>query len=157
MLLSQTRRLGARNFLSGLVVGSLGGGLCYWALTPSLHTEQSKPSEQSEQELGDSSAAAAPDSSQRWSKILQYGEPRAARPVARFTNHVVGYDAGRKVPVWVIEHIDRGTPSRRRSRFQPDPETAALFSVMDADFKRSGWSRGHMAPAGNNKYDQGVQ
>ncbi|XP_037068375.1 nuclease EXOG, mitochondrial-like isoform X2 [Pollicipes pollicipes] len=157
MLLSQTRRLATRNFLSGLVVGSLGGGLCYWALTPSLHTEQSKPSEQSERELGNG-PAAAPDSNQRWSKILQYGEPRAARPVARFTNHMVGYDAGRKVPTWVIEHIDRNTikgeANRRRSRFQPDPETAALFSAMDADFKRSGWSRGHMAPAGNNKYDQ---
>ena len=43
MLRSEASRLAVRNFLSGLVVGSLGGGLSYWALTPSAapqaHTE----------------------------------------------------------------------------------------------------------------------
>ena len=34
MLRSQANRVALRNFLSGLVVGSLGGGLSYWALAP---------------------------------------------------------------------------------------------------------------------------
>ena len=44
-----------------------------------------------------------------WHQILRFGEPHPVRSVASYSNHVVGYDAGRKVPSWVIEHINKTT------------------------------------------------
>lgn len=40
------------------------------------------------------------------------------------------------------------------SNFCPDPAVPAMFSATNEDYRKSGWSRGHMAPAGNNKHDQ---
>ena len=34
------------------------------------------------------------------------------------------------------------------------PKFDSLLSTLNSDFWGSGWSRGHMAPAGNNKHSQ---
>lgn len=47
-----------------------------------------------------------------------------------------------------------GTASRKHSNFMPDPSIPPLFSADNSDYRGSGWSRGHMAPAGDNKFDQ---
>lgn len=47
-----------------------------------------------------------------------------------------------------------GTASRKHSNFMPDPGIPLLFSADNSDYRGSGWSRGHMAPAGDNKFDQ---
>lgn len=47
-----------------------------------------------------------------------------------------------------------GTASRKHSNFMPDPGIPSLFSADNSDYRGSGWSRGHMAPAGDNKFDQ---
>ncbi len=50
----------------------------------------------------------------------------------------------------------RGDANRRHSKFTPDPNLPTMFSAGNEDFKAAGrgWSRGHMAPAGNNKQSQ---
>lgn len=157
MLKSQANRAAVRNFLSGLVVGTLGGGLSYWALVPAPPPSSSVNQHQTEQN-NNVEVNADEKNSARWQRILRFGEPQPVRSVARYANLVLGYDASRKIPTWVIEHIDKSTikgeANRRHSRFQPDPDTPSLFSACDADYRRSGWSRGHMAPAADNKYDQ---
>lgn len=50
-----------------------------------------------------------------------------------------------------------GTASRKHSNFMPDPGIPLLFSADNSDYRGSGWSRGHMAPAGDNKFDQVLQ
>ncbi|XP_048753767.2 nuclease EXOG, mitochondrial-like [Ostrea edulis] len=91
-------------------------------------------------------------------KILKYGVPSKGEEPKVFTNHVLSYDQSKKTPVWVAERITKeqiqGSASRKYSRFMPDPQIQSLFSTENADFLGSGWSRGHMAPAGNNKHDQ---
>uniref|UniRef100_A0A8C6QLI8 Nuclease EXOG, mitochondrial n=1 Tax=Nannospalax galili TaxID=1026970 RepID=A0A8C6QLI8_NANGA len=37
-------------------------------------------------------------------------------------------------------------------KFKPDPTIPSAFSALNEDYVASGWSRGHMAPAGNNKF-----
>ncbi|CAJ0920548.1 unnamed protein product [Ranitomeya imitator] len=61
-------------------------------------------------------------------------------------------------------HVGKGQGSRRKldlqtciadrkhCRFKPDPNIPQLFSASNEDYLRSGWSRGHMAPAGDSKY-----
>uniref|UniRef100_A0A8V5G8D2 Uncharacterized protein n=1 Tax=Melopsittacus undulatus TaxID=13146 RepID=A0A8V5G8D2_MELUD len=41
---------------------------------------------------------------------------------------------------------------RRHCKFRPDPNIPLMFSAVNEDYLGSGWSRGHMAPAGDNKF-----
>ena len=47
-----------------------------------------------------------------------------------------------------------GDANRKHSHFKPDPDVPTMFTAENKDYWRSGWSRGHMAPAGDNKHDQ---
>jgi nuclease EXOG len=44
--------------------------------------------------------------------------------------------------------------NRKLAKFIPDPGLPVEISASNDDFWDSGWSRGHMAPAGNNKHSQ---
>ena len=44
--------------------------------------------------------------------------------------------------------------NRKQSKFRPDPSVPPSLRAENGDFWTSGWSRGHMAPAGNNKHCQ---
>ena len=44
--------------------------------------------------------------------------------------------------------------NRKHARFKPDPNLPKEVSASNEDFWDSGWSRGHLAPAGNNKFSQ---
>uniref|UniRef100_G1TBN9 Exo/endonuclease G n=1 Tax=Oryctolagus cuniculus TaxID=9986 RepID=G1TBN9_RABIT len=99
----------------------------------------------------------------RWvGSICGAGRPRAVRfPAAgtetrRYTNHALSYDQAKRVPRWVLEHISKskivGDADRKHCKFKPDPNIPPAFSAFNQDYVGSGWSRGHMAPAGNNKF-----
>lgn len=94
------------------------------------------------------------------SGILKYGAPTSGvSEVLQYNNHVLEYDAVKKVPKWVAEHISKekafgSEANRKLARFDKDPNIPALLSSDNRDFRGSGWSRGHMAPAGNNKHSQ---
>lgn len=91
-------------------------------------------------------------------RILRYGVPQRGCEPRVYTNHVISYDQSKKTPVWVAKLITQdtihGTASRKHSNFMPDPSIPPLFSADNSDYRGSGWSRGHMAPAGDNKFDQ---
>lgn len=48
----------------------------------------------------------------------------------------------------------QGAANRRAAKFKMDPLIPVEFSAQNSDYKDSGWSRGHMSPAGNNKMSQ---
>ncbi|XP_062577938.1 nuclease EXOG, mitochondrial-like [Saccostrea cucullata] len=91
-------------------------------------------------------------------RILKYGVPNRGEEAKVFTNHVLSYDQSKKIPIWVAECITKehaqGNANRKYSKFMPDSQILSLFSADNQDYLGSGWSRGHMAPAGNNKHDQ---
>ncbi|XP_071102162.1 nuclease EXOG, mitochondrial-like [Haliotis cracherodii] len=91
-------------------------------------------------------------------EILKYGIPDRGPAIRSYSDHVLAYDQARKIPIWVAEHLHRGkltgSANRKKSRFLPDLDLESRFSATNDDFWHSGWSRGHMAPAGNYKYDQ---
>ncbi|XP_006869205.1 PREDICTED: nuclease EXOG, mitochondrial isoform X2 [Chrysochloris asiatica] len=45
-----------------------------------------------------------------------------------------------------------GDADRKHCKFKPNPDIPPVFSAHNEDYLGSGWSRGHMAPAGNNKF-----
>ncbi|XP_013380076.1 nuclease EXOG, mitochondrial [Lingula anatina] len=90
--------------------------------------------------------------------ILKYGVPNRGPALRYYRNHILAYDQSKRTPVWVAEHLTKeklhGNADRRKSKFRPDPAVPSMFSSGNGDYLGSGWSRGHMAPAGDNKYDQ---
>lgn len=96
----------------------------------------------------------------RASQILAFGQPSATVPSPLvYRNHVLEYDSARRVPRWVAEHLTRDqvrqeVANRKGVNFSPDPVVPLQFRSTNQDYWGSGWSRGHMAPAGNNKHCQ---
>lgn len=50
-----------------------------------------------------------------------------------------------------------GKAERKHCKFKPDPNIPELFTAHNEDYLGSGWSRGHMAPAGDNKFSEARQ
>ncbi|CAB1349744.1 unnamed protein product, partial [Coregonus sp. 'balchen'] len=87
--------------------------------------------------------------------IGRYGFPLTGAEIRYYANHTLSYDQARKTPRWVAEHLSHekllGKADRKHCKFKPDPSIPEPFTAHNADYLGSGWSRGHMAPAGDNK------
>lgn len=69
--------------------------------------------------------------------------------------YIVSYNPDTKVPNWVAWHLtDLHTdgPVGRSNAFFADYAVPSPRASIE-DYKGSGWSRGHMCPAGDNKWD----
>ncbi|KAG7336299.1 hypothetical protein KOW79_000992 [Hemibagrus wyckioides] len=90
--------------------------------------------------------------------IKLYGLPVDGSETRYYTNHILSYDQSRRTPRWVVEHLSEekllGKAERKHCKFKPDPSIPELFTAHNEDYLGSGWSRGHMAPAGNNKFSE---
>ncbi|ESO97146.1 hypothetical protein LOTGIDRAFT_174581 [Lottia gigantea] len=91
-------------------------------------------------------------------RILKYGIPDRGQEYYIYDNHVLAYDQAKKIPIWVAEHLNaqnvKGSANRKHSKFKPDPSVNGRFNAENDDYFKSGWSRGHMSPAGNHKFNQ---
>lgn len=87
--------------------------------------------------------------------IGRYGFPVSGAEVRYYANHTLSYDQTRRTPRWVAEHLSDekllGKADRKHCKFRPDPGIPESFTAHNEDYLGSGWSRGHMAPAGDNK------
>ncbi|CAK0783055.1 hypothetical protein CVIRNUC_006250 [Coccomyxa viridis] len=85
---------------------------------------------------------------------LKYGAP-SSENLRFFKNFVVSYESRLRNPRWVLEHITaqqtQGDGNRKNVEFYEDKGLDARFRSRLADFKDSGYDRGHMAPAANHK------
>ena len=145
-------KIGTRHILSG-VAGAVGGLLAgkYINSPDVTFQEATLPTKNLVQPIQVTGRAA---------KILAFGAPKVPTqgPIV-YTNHVLEYDSARKVPRWVAEHltkdsVEQNVANRKGVQFSRDPTVPALFSSDNSDYWGSGWSRGHMAPAGDNKHCQ---
>ncbi len=71
--------------------------------------------------------------------------------------YTVSYNADMKVPNWVAWHLTRarvqGQGKRMNRAFHEDNEVPAPRATL-ADYRSSGYDRGHMCPAGDNKWSR---
>lgn len=75
--------------------------------------------------------------------------------VLRHTNYTVSFNPDTNIPNWVAWSITSDELIERESRtnnFQPDPALPAHEAVTTEDYTRSGYDRGHMCPAADNRY-----
>ena len=69
--------------------------------------------------------------------------------------YVTSYNRETKQPNWVAWHLKgecTDGPYRRLGNFHEDEEVPLPRATLE-DYRGSGWSRGHMCPAGDNKWD----
>ena len=76
--------------------------------------------------------------------------------IIRKKNYIVSYNKDTKIPNWVAwhltaDHIDG--PVRRTNNYYEE-EAVVSPRATPKDYRGSGWSRGHMCPAGDNKWNE---
>ena len=72
------------------------------------------------------------------------------------TAYIVSYNKETKVPNWVSWHLTADHtdgPIRRMSNFYEEEGVVRPRATLE-DYRGSGWSRGHMCPAGDNKWNE---
>lgn len=89
--------------------------------------------------------------------VMKYGFPSLSNTKSR-QSYVVSYDPRTRIPLWVLERLDRasicGPSDRSRTDFREDPSVHQFHRSTNADFRGSGFDRGHMAAAANHKWCQ---
>lgn len=72
--------------------------------------------------------------------------------------HALAYSAQSRLAAWVAEDLRvemlTGPANRRTERFRVDPDLPHRISAQLADYKDSGFDRGHLAPAADFKFNQ---
>lgn len=76
-------------------------------------------------------------------------------PIISYSGYDVMYNPEYKIPKWVKYELlaseTDGEWSRKGLKFTPDP-SVSFPQADDSDYRGSGWSRGHMAPAADFKW-----
>ena len=72
-------------------------------------------------------------------------------------NYAIHYRYDTKTAEYVVEHLDAtdiSGPAKRKDDFRPDPLIPDELEASLADYKASGYDRGHLVPAADNRTDK---
>lgn len=98
----------------------------------------------------------APPGSGR-TELSKYGLPGLAQLRSR-ESYVLCYDPRSRSALWVIEQLNRDTLSGSSDRaacdFQEDDSVHEYHRATNADYRGSGFDRGHLAAAANHRWSQ---
>ncbi|QBM90907.1 endonuclease G [Metschnikowia aff. pulcherrima] len=92
--------------------------------------------------------------------FYKYGFPGPVHDLAKHAEFVTCYDRAKRNPYWVLEHITKESikrsdgVDRKKSIFKEDETVPVKFRARLRDFFRSGYDRGHNAPAADAKFTQ---
>ena len=137
-------------FLAGMALGIAFG---FWGHSFSLSPCTPSPPQQTPAPAKEPTTTRANDQSTRdeWS----YPRPYQLIKKPGYTA-LVNYKT--RCPYWVLERLTptslAGRASRVSSTFRSDPEIPLQFQATPGDYRGSGYSRGHLAPAANHKSSQ---
>lgn len=93
-------------------------------------------------------------------EFYKYGFPGPIHDISQRQEFISCYNRATRNPYWVVEHITRDSirraegVDRKKSIFREDESIPLNFRAQLSDYFRSGYDRGHLAPAANAKYDQ---
>ena len=89
--------------------------------------------------------------------IKQTTTPGTPEILLQRTGYLVSYNSNTRIANWVAWKL---TPERlkenteRINNFRPDPDLPKSKAVTTQDYKGSGWDRGHLCPAADNKWNE---
>lgn len=77
--------------------------------------------------------------------------------IFEYSDYALLYDESKRIPTWVAYELTKeeadGPIGRDGKDFRTD-ENAKVIQADYLDYRGSGWTRGHMAPAGDFKWDE---
>ncbi len=119
-----------------------------------ISATETKPS------LAQPSTAAKPAApSASLSSYLKLEQLKARSKTCQFVQHTyyaLCYSEEHEQPLWTVYILDgkklKESRIRRTQDFRPDPKTTTQ-SAHPSDYRRSGYDRGHLVPAGDFKWD----
>lgn len=89
-------------------------------------------------------------------QVLDKGQHPTAFPILERKGFTLAYDSRGKIPLWTHEHLTKKSltkeVTREGHRFQEDPDVYPSHRSTLADYAKSGYDRGHIAPAGDMYY-----
>lgn len=86
---------------------------------------------------------------------IPFATKQRAEVLIRHYSYTVSYNPELCIPNWVAWELNAEKLVERESRnkhFSPDPKLPQDMAITTDEYKNSGWDRGHMCPAGDNKY-----
>jgi endonuclease G len=87
---------------------------------------------------------------------LDRGLPCADLPIIEHTGYALAYSEAHEQAAWVAYHLTDGEVvlkvAKRTDDFRPDPAVSTGSATL-ADYRRSGYDRGHLAPAADMAWD----
>ena len=89
-------------------------------------------------------------------EYTKYGIPGEKGELLCRKGYALAHNPDRKTPDWVAEHLTTDKASaqlERKNYFQSDPDLPPGKRAELSDYKNSGYDRGHMAPAGDMRWD----
>lgn len=154
------RKRKSRNPWIPIVVGLLAGGYYLWQHTGLIQPSSSKTQTASEirQETDSKSGSQTVSPAKSLNLGLEIPKPttRHSEIIVKHTAFTLSYNTDMRTPNWVAWELSReetdGTEGRE-NRFTPDPKLPES-RVTHRDYSNSGYDRGHMAPAGDMKWNQ---
>ncbi|XP_026865780.2 endonuclease G, mitochondrial isoform X2 [Electrophorus electricus] len=98
-----------------------------------------------------------PSTPSRSAAAAKYGLPSLPHVTSR-EGYVMSYDPRNRTAAWVIERLNaetvRGASERGACAFREDDSVHAYHRARNADYRGSGFDRGHLAAAANHKWSQ---
>ncbi|KAM9744625.1 endonuclease G, mitochondrial [Menidia menidia] len=89
--------------------------------------------------------------------VMKYGFPSLANVRTR-ESYVTSYDPRTRTASWVLERLNpstlTGTSDRKYCDFKEDDSVHVFHRSTNADYRGSGFDRGHLAAAANHKWSQ---
>jgi DNA/RNA endonuclease G (NUC1) len=97
---------------------------------------------------------AASLAAQQARNIFKFGQPACDGQLLDKGYFVICHSPELRIPLWVGEHVTRADvvcdqPTERTDDFRPDPDLEKGRRAELADYRTSGYDRGHQAPAGD--------
>mgnify|MGYP001169933658 CR=1 FL=1 len=148
--------------VNGLGLGSVGIASYFWgkssAPTPSQTTVEPPTSVVPGKSNGGVGTFDA--SSIRPEEFYKYGFPGPIHDLEKRKEFISCYDRKTRNPYWIVEHITKDSirsaqgVDRKKSVFKEDENIPLKFRNRLRDYFRSGYDRGHQAPAADAKYHQ---
>lgn len=91
---------------------------------------------------------------------IEYGDNTIIVTDSSKIAYTVSFDSNNRIPRWVAYDLTAeelsGTASRKGKNFRPD-DNAGVKQADNYDYRNSGWTKGHLAPAGDFKWSDNAQ